>query len=407
MEIPTLINSSSKINGELMFKSDVRIDGEVFGKVESDKNAIIGAEGYVKGFLRARDLVVFGRLEGNIIVSGTTILHSGSSIFGNLYTKIIEVNDGAVITARVITYDKLGAFDEAQIHMAEERIKIQPIRKNIPIYSNVEITFDDKPEMENLDCESDSVFGGEPFMMAKSDDSGDILSKIIAESNESDEAEEIFELFESSKIAVDSELLKSDVLAETMENTLIDELDDDNSENLTTSSSSSVQSDNPQLELSELLDSAPVSEAKSPDAQNKEVETNLTEHHANPFEVVEHSTPVSVDFESFLGEPVKEESHLNRIGNPKIYKPDTISPAKAVRKGKGHIILGFEELRNLLSPTKYAEDKLIEKKNGQAKYEPHKVIDIENEVIDSEKSKFSLNDAISQLPFDDYSSLFK
>ena len=175
------------------------------------------------------------------------------------------------------------------------------------------------------------------------------------------------------------------------------------------SSPSSADSVNPQLELSELHVSVPVSEVKSANEQKKEVETNLTEHHASTFEVAQNSTPVSVGFELFLGEPVKEESHLNRNGKTKIYKPDTITPAKAVRKGKGHIILGFEELRNLLSPTKYAEDKLIEKKNVQAIYEVHKENDseINNEVIDSEKSKFSLNEAISQLPFDDYSSLFK
>ncbi len=388
-----------------MFQSDVRIDGEVIGKVESDKNAIIGAEGYVKGVLRARDLVVFGRLEGNIIVSGTTTLHSGSSIFGNLYTKIIEVKDGAVITARVITYDNLGPFEEAQIHMAEERIKIQPIRKNIPIYPNVEITFDDKPDMLDLDCESDSSVKEEHFVMQSSDDSGDILSKIIAKSNESVEEEEIFELLEMTKVPVN----QSDSLTETMKNGLISENSDDKTGGLTITSPSSVESINPQLEFTELDVSEHVSELKSSDDQKKEVETNLTEHHNNTIEVVPNSNPVLVSFESFLGEPVKEEPHLIRNGKRKIYKPDTITPAKAVRKGKGHIILGFEELRNLISPVKYPEDKLIDKKNSQAKFEPHMVNDSEvnNEVIDSEKSKFSLNEAISQLPFDDYSSLFK
>lgn len=388
-----------------MFQSDVRIDGEVIGKVESDKNAIIGAEGYVKGVLRARDLVVFGRLEGNIIVSGTTTLHSGSSIFGNLYTKIIEVKDGAVITARVITYDNLGPFEEAQIHMAEERIKIQPIRKNIPIYPNVEITFDDKPDMLDLDCESDSSVKEEHFVMQSSDDSGDILSKIIAKSNESVEEEEIFELLEMTKVPVN----QSDSLTETMKSGLISENSDDKTGGLTITSPSSVESINPQLEFTELDVSEHVSELKSSDDQKKEVETNLTEHHNNTIEVVPNSNPVLVSFESFLGEPVKEEPHLIRNGKRKIYKPDTITPAKAVRKGKGHIILGFEELRNLISPVKYPEDKLIDKKNSQAKFEPHMVNDSEvnNEVIDSEKSKFSLNEAISQLPFDDYSSLFK
>lgn len=125
MDVPALINIGSKLSGELAFNSDVRIDGEVFGKIEAVKSAIIGTNGYVKGFLRARDLTVFGRLEGNIVVTGITTLHPSSLIIGDLYSNKIEVKAGAVISARVKIYDELEPFDKAQIHLAEEMIKIQ------------------------------------------------------------------------------------------------------------------------------------------------------------------------------------------------------------------------------------------------------------------------------------------
>jgi len=155
MEVPMVINACSKMNGELILTTDTRVDGKVFGKVESDRNIIIGTSGYIKGFLRVNNLVSFGRIEGNVIVSGTTVLHPGSSIFGNLYTKVIEVKEGAVITARVITYEKLKAFDEAQLHLAEEMFSKQSNRMNIPIYSKTQITFDENVEIFENDSETD------------------------------------------------------------------------------------------------------------------------------------------------------------------------------------------------------------------------------------------------------------
>lgn len=105
MEIPTVINSSSKIVGEFLFHSDIRVDGQLLGKVETDRSAIIGSAGYVQGTVRAKDLIVFGKLEGEIFVSGLTLLHTGSSIKGNLHTKVFEVRDGAILTAHIHNYD--------------------------------------------------------------------------------------------------------------------------------------------------------------------------------------------------------------------------------------------------------------------------------------------------------------
>jgi cytoskeletal protein CcmA (bactofilin family) len=148
IELPMVINACSKMNGELILTTDTRVDGKIFGKVESDRNIIIGTAGYIKGFLRVNNLVCFGRIEGNIIVSGITVLHPGSSIFGNLYTKVLEVKEGAVITAHIITYEKLKAFDEAQLFLAEEMYTLQTNRMNIPAYSNKETTFIDGTAIE-------------------------------------------------------------------------------------------------------------------------------------------------------------------------------------------------------------------------------------------------------------------
>ena len=125
MEIPTLINAYSTVKGEMILMTDTRVDGKIFGKVETDHTLLIGKEGYFKGFLRARNLVVFGRVEGNFLVSGETIFHPGASIIGTLYTKLFDIREGANINARIETYEKSETLEEAQLYLEEELIQMQ------------------------------------------------------------------------------------------------------------------------------------------------------------------------------------------------------------------------------------------------------------------------------------------
>ena len=157
MEVPMVINSCSKMTGELFLTTDTRVEGKVFGKVDSDRNVIIGTSGYVKGFLRAKNLVIFGRIEGTIIVTGTTIMHPGSSIFGNLYTNLLEVREGAVITAHVNTYVEMKAFDEAQLFLAEEMFRLQQNQITTSAYSKKDNTFDDNLEIVENDQSIDNL----------------------------------------------------------------------------------------------------------------------------------------------------------------------------------------------------------------------------------------------------------
>jgi len=114
MEIPVFFNSDAIINGDLIFSSDIHLDCEIIGNVESEKKIIIGPEGFLKGTLRAKELVVFGRFEGDIIVSGPTTLHCGSSISGTLSTQVIEIIDCAFLNVRVNIVDVMEPLDKVK-----------------------------------------------------------------------------------------------------------------------------------------------------------------------------------------------------------------------------------------------------------------------------------------------------
>ena len=126
MDIPIVINEGSTVNGVFALTNKVRIEGKVFGKIESSSNIIIGKTGYMKGVVFTNDLVVYGHLEGTAVVMGTAKLFSGSSIFGSLYTRVINVEEGAFVKANIIVRDELEAHDIAKIQLEEENSIMMP-----------------------------------------------------------------------------------------------------------------------------------------------------------------------------------------------------------------------------------------------------------------------------------------
>ncbi len=458
MKIPTLINSSSKINGELIFTTDVRIDGEVFGKVESDKSVIIGAEGYVKGFLRANDLVVFGRFEGNIIVSGLTILHESASVFGTLYTKALEVKDGATITARVVMYDKLEAIDEAQIYLAEEMIKAEPARRQVLTASHVKISFDDALDSTKADgLKIVSDLKDYPTPEPVSNDSGDVLSKIrenngraedmiiykqkadlfdiaekvnatspsespveILQSEDDFSKEKLFEdeAYEAvnqddplqlTSIEAAAKPIFSDTVTEIEETDSLCPVPFDEDETFILLTSMDEPGEEPQSGKS-TESSVPEIVTISEVDQGQTLEFDFEDSYVDNGELVLFPLPNPISIAGCLGEPVMDDSSMFRKGKKKPIRSENTIITQTSRKNKGgRGISGFEELRNLLIPVKYQQMKLAEKKNDQEKINAKKIKDNENEGTrskESEKNELFLNNAIRHLPDDDYSSLF-
>jgi len=138
MNKSSIFNSSTSSKGEVMCDSIVRIDCKTFGEVTADQKIIVGVNGHVKGSLHAKEAVVFGKLEGDIFISGTIVLNSGSSITGNLYTQILEFKDGATINARVITCNEPELLDKDRARQIKRASIIYPFVQAIPTYSSSE-----------------------------------------------------------------------------------------------------------------------------------------------------------------------------------------------------------------------------------------------------------------------------
>ena len=65
-QIDTVIAEQYTLEGDLATKNSVKVDGRILGTLRAEGRAITGETGVVKDDVHAVDLLVLGRLEGNV-----------------------------------------------------------------------------------------------------------------------------------------------------------------------------------------------------------------------------------------------------------------------------------------------------------------------------------------------------
>ena len=90
-----VIVEGSKIIGDFIAESNVRIDGEIQGNVSSSSKIVVGLSGMINGNLVCTDADIEGRIEGTLKVEGLLTLRSNAKITGEITTAKIQIEEGA------------------------------------------------------------------------------------------------------------------------------------------------------------------------------------------------------------------------------------------------------------------------------------------------------------------------
>ena len=107
------IGKSVIIKGELSGSEDLYLDGEVEGNIDlRNHNLVIGPNGRVRANVHAKDVVVHGKVDGNITGVDKVELKKSAVLNGDINTQRIVIEDGAFFK---------GAID---IRKAESKVEV-------------------------------------------------------------------------------------------------------------------------------------------------------------------------------------------------------------------------------------------------------------------------------------------
>lgn len=105
MESPDRLNvivEGSKVLGDMITESNLRIDGEVIGNVTVASKIVIGKTGHIKGNLTCGSADVEGRIEGTLKVDDLLSLRSSALIEGEITTAKLQIEEGANFSGNCI-----------------------------------------------------------------------------------------------------------------------------------------------------------------------------------------------------------------------------------------------------------------------------------------------------------------
>ena len=90
------IGKSVLVKGELSGSEDLYLDGEVEGSIElRDHSLVVGPHGRVRAHIHAKDVVVHGKVDGNIKGTERVELKKSAVLVGDIFTQRIIIEDGA------------------------------------------------------------------------------------------------------------------------------------------------------------------------------------------------------------------------------------------------------------------------------------------------------------------------
>jgi cytoskeletal protein CcmA (bactofilin family) len=99
---PARIGKTIVICGEVKGSEDLIVDGRVEGTVNlSESRLTIGPTANVAANLSAKDILILGQVQGNLVASGRVELRAGCQVDGDIRALRLAVEDNAIFRGKV------------------------------------------------------------------------------------------------------------------------------------------------------------------------------------------------------------------------------------------------------------------------------------------------------------------
>jgi cytoskeletal protein CcmA (bactofilin family) len=105
----TVVSAGLRIKGEISGNEDMLVEGVVEGPIQLGEGMLtVGATGKVTADVVAREVIVYGKVEGNLAARDRIEIKNEGSVVGNLTTARIIIEDGANLkgSVEIVNRDK-------------------------------------------------------------------------------------------------------------------------------------------------------------------------------------------------------------------------------------------------------------------------------------------------------------
>jgi cytoskeletal protein CcmA (bactofilin family) len=90
-----LLLQDTEITGKLSFVEELAIHGKLMGEITSSGALTVGETGYIKGDIKTKSAVIYGKVEGTITVQERCELKPTADVVGDISAGTFTLEEGA------------------------------------------------------------------------------------------------------------------------------------------------------------------------------------------------------------------------------------------------------------------------------------------------------------------------
>lgn len=100
--VDAVLGENSYFKGFLSFEGIVRVDGRFDGEIKTEGDIIIGQKGRLKANLLASNIVIGGKLHGNITAYQRLELQPGGEVVGDIRARSLVSTEGVILKGNCV-----------------------------------------------------------------------------------------------------------------------------------------------------------------------------------------------------------------------------------------------------------------------------------------------------------------
>lgn len=95
-----VLSSDVEIKGTVKFSNDLVVDGKIEGEIISQGNLTVGENARIKAEIKTSTVVVYGKVHGNLTATDRIELKASAEVIGDLKTKTLSIEAGAIFVGK-------------------------------------------------------------------------------------------------------------------------------------------------------------------------------------------------------------------------------------------------------------------------------------------------------------------
>lgn len=95
-----VLSTDVEIKGSIKFENDLVVDGRIEGQITSDGSLTVGENARIKAEIKTRSVVIYGKVHGGIEVTDSIELKANAELVGDIKAASLSIEPGAVFVGK-------------------------------------------------------------------------------------------------------------------------------------------------------------------------------------------------------------------------------------------------------------------------------------------------------------------